>query len=957
MEERLREVVKAFRTTPLREALRVASPALASALEDPARAAEDPARIGPALMRYLERMRGRSTPFGLCAGYAVGLLSRETRPLMLAPTAEYRKIARLDVDIVASVASRRAQQQASDREELIASREILRLTGTLRLARRNAGGEVVHEDIARSPALDAVLAATEEPRALAEILDVLGPFADEADRRAYVQALIEHGLLVPAAGPPLTTRTEISYLGDTRLGELARHLRNQPIGERTDEAQAELEEALVPFRSSANDAAVIFDLVKPLSDGALGEEVVRASAQLVSVLSRLGRPARDRRLAKLRAFLESRYEGRAVSLVEALDPDRGFAFPVAPEYERRDHPRRAQIVQDLYERALRGGLHEVELDEATLPRGEVEYPRDAFAARFSLVLADGGVELWDPSFVPAPGTQLFARATAFDDELHALTQSYLAAQARAFPGSDIADVAYFVPGKSASFVQLPPLQPFEIPLTARSGVPAAQRIDIHDLLIRCEADEMVITSRRTGRRVRPRIVGAMNGNRPDVTSVARFLCALAGEEAVPRFHWGALERASFLPRVRFGRHVLCSATWNLRAADMAPLRAARGHETAFEEVQVLRHRRGLPRHVLHDEANVLLPVDLDDRLSVAAWLDVARGDVRLIEALPRAGASLRGPEGSYHHEIVLPFLPSGPPVPCASPSLPAFADHQDRRAPGGDVLFLKLHGDRRALVSMVTDTLRPLIAGARAEGLITHWFFLPYSDPDPHVRLRLFGRPEVLWGNLLPRIHAALKPPLDAGSLHRIVLDTYDRETYRYGGPEGLDIVERVFSASSEAAVIFHEEGSLDEDDENRWMTRVVISHLDLLAATGLTLEEQAHQAKLTAARYRRARDPAEPRRRAGKIFREIQAALSPGAGRGGFPEELARHFAALRSCASVRTKMAEIVADCMHVHSVRLLTTWHETPHLEEIGYLILEKALRGRLARRAPPADLTGA
>ena len=957
LNDRLRTIIDAFRATPLREALRVASPTLASALEHTARVDEDPARVGLALMRYVERMRGRATPFGLCAGYSVGRMSKETSPLTLEPVAKYRKIARLDVDVVSSVVKKRAQEQASDQEELIATRELLRLPNTLRLARRGADGNVAYEDIARSATLDLVLEAAKEPRTRTELLAVLEPFGEEAERRGFVQVLLSHGLLVPASLPPLTTRAEVPYLGRTHLAELAESIRDQPIGADTDETHARLEEELGPFRSSESERTVIFDLVKPLKDGTLGEDVVRECAKLVSVLARLGSPARDTRLTRLRTFLESHYEGRDAPLVEALDPDRGFEFPVLSEHDYRDESRRTQTLQCLHERALREGLHEVELTEADLPKGEVKYPRDAFAARFSLALSEQGPELWDLSLVPAPGTQLFARATAFDDELFSLTRSYLHAQADAFPRSDIADVAYFVPGKSASFVQLPPLQPFEIPLTAQSGVPDAQRIDVNDLLIRFVGDDIVITSEKTGRRVRPRTVGAVNANRPDVTSIARFLHALGGEDALPGvFHWGSLEHASFLPRVRSGRHVLSRASWNLRDVGTARIRKTKDHDAAFELVQMLRHQHRLPRHVLyHEAADLYLPVDLDDRLSVAAWLDVARERMRLIEAHPLADGALRGPEGTYHHEIVVPFLPRGPLEPDhAAQPIPPSADRHDRRAPGGDVLFLKLYGDRHELVSLVTDTLRTLIVDAREEGLVTHWFFLPYADPDPHLRLRFFGRPEALWGSLLPRVHAALQAMLDTRTLHRVVIDTYDRETYRYGGPGGLDIVEHIFCASSEAAIVFHDATPLKEYEENRLMIQVVTSHLHLLAAAGFTLEEQAAQAKLTATRYQRVANPARARRRAGEIFREIRPALEQSLSEGSpWPEDiersLATQFAALKGCEGLTSPVAEIIADCMHVHSIRLLTIWHETPDTEEMVYLILEKVLRGSLARRS--------
>src|SRR5262245_56136999 len=59
----------------VREALEVASPDLGQALDSWLIASTPiPGRLESALVRYLARMAGRSTPFGLFAGWSVGTL-------------------------------------------------------------------------------------------------------------------------------------------------------------------------------------------------------------------------------------------------------------------------------------------------------------------------------------------------------------------------------------------------------------------------------------------------------------------------------------------------------------------------------------------------------------------------------------------------------------------------------------------------------------------------------------------------------------------------------------------------------------------------------------------------------------------------------------------------------------------------------------------------------------------
>jgi hypothetical protein len=83
----------------VREALFVASPDLDARLDVWLREPDgDPGqKMERALVRYLARMAGRATPFGLCAGCSVGTLGGETR-LALADRGVYRRHTRLDMD-------------------------------------------------------------------------------------------------------------------------------------------------------------------------------------------------------------------------------------------------------------------------------------------------------------------------------------------------------------------------------------------------------------------------------------------------------------------------------------------------------------------------------------------------------------------------------------------------------------------------------------------------------------------------------------------------------------------------------------------------------------------------------------------------------------------------------------------------------------------------------------------
>ena len=121
---------------------------------------------------------------------------------------------------------------------------------------------------------------------------------------------------------------------------------------------------------------------------------------------------------------------------------------------------------------------------------------------------------------------------------------------------------------------------------------------------------------------------------------------------------------------------------------------------------------------------------------------------------------------------------------------------------------------------VVVDLVEPFVRRCQREGWIDQHFFIRYSEFGPHVRLRFYGTPESLNGNVWPALveHLrALDPEVriderpDAPNVPQRAEDEpvrithaarveYEPETERYGGPDALLVSERAFETSSDAA-------------------------------------------------------------------------------------------------------------------------------------------------------------
>jgi thiopeptide-type bacteriocin biosynthesis protein len=299
-----------------------------------------------------------------------------------------------------------------------------------------------------------------------------------------------------------------------------------------------------------------------------------------------------------------------------------------------------------------------------------------------------------------------------------------------------------------------------------------------------------------------------------------------------KWRWGALESSPFLPRVVAGRLILQLARWRLPAASLEALGEAHGG-ARFQAVQRLRDELGLPRFVGVTDADNVLPVDLDNVLSVETFVHLVKGreHVELVE-LPGEARCVHGPEGRFVNEVVVPFVrterPAAPAPLVRSAPLPRSF------SPGSEWLYAKLYTGTATADRVLSEAVAPLMKEALASGAADHGFFIRYGDPDWHVRLRLHGPPARLRGEVLGRLYETLAPLQHEGLVWRVQLDTYDRELERYGGPEAMLLAERLFHVDSEAVLEVLE--LLSGDADARW--RMSLLGVDaLLGDLGMDLE------------------------------------------------------------------------------------------------------------------------
>ena len=832
----------------VREALLVASPSLFDSLTTGQTAPDSPhARaIEAAVFRYVQRMSARPTPFGLFAGLTLGTLGDRTE-LALGAATGYRRHTRLDNDYLETITQSLALDPAL-RPSLAfePNTSIYRAADRVRFieTRRSADGRrYVLAAVDPVAALDAVLAAAAGGRTLAELAAaVIGdnPEIELDEALDFIEELVDTGLLQPRLAPSVTgpepAHGIIAELGAHPAAATLRVAQIQlaaldaaGIGQPTA-AYAAIAATLGALPSGDKPPRFQVDLIKPGERVTLGGEVRAELERGAALLLRITGADRRGIAASFAQAFTRRFEEEEVPLALALDPELGVGLGdigdddptsviAGQQFRPQDPPPQPWSPRDhrllaLLTGALARGQRAIELDDRACRDLEVEpvapLPLTLCAqvvvhAASRAALDRGEFELELPGLAGPSAANMLGRFCHGDPALAAWVERHLRAEEAARPDAVFAEIVHWPEGRLGNVIARPVLREHEIVFLGRGGVAPERQILLDDLWVSVRAGQVVLRSRRLGREVIPRMSNAHTATLRHNPSAYRLLGELSGHGAPAGFgwSWGGLH-APFLPRVTHGRLILALARWSLDADHITGLTAPATPGARFAAMRRLRAELALPRHVALPNADQLLPVDLDSVLSVEALLHELRGkrSAALIEHLDTHGGAVEGPEGGYRGELHVAMRAA--PAAAASTTVAARPGHEVPAAarvfaPGSEWLYVQLFAGistlDRALVRLV-----PVVEQQCTLGHIDRWFFVRYSDPSWHLRVRVHGAPETIWST----VRAALQPALDElvadHGVHRITYDTYRRELERYGGPAGMTVAEQIFHADSTVA-------------------------------------------------------------------------------------------------------------------------------------------------------------
>lgn len=977
------------------EALFVASPALYERyrLWLEGKDVSERRQLAMTLYQYLIRMSVRSTPFGLFSGCSFCYINHN-RVTYKEYRERFSRFIRLDAGYLGALGDQLLSREEIRRRLKVVSNPTLYLAGDRfrYLELHGDGGDqqsfVTATDY--TPYLGLVLDLVKEGATFYDLQErLVAAGAGRNESGAYLLELIDSKILSFDLGVTLTNPHQLEAIID----RLAPVDDIEPVADSLRELRDRLEcgeEGIEKYRR-------IGDSLRALGVEGTGGNMVRVDTffdapkddimQSVtdSLLAQLGklivlnRLSENRAMQHFRRRFSARFEEMEVPFNLALDPETGIGYGAAETGSPEGY---TPLIDDLvvgdgdddqmtcrqwwvdflldkYSGAIRSNQNEIVLNDddlaAIAARSEGAPAMNPEAVPYgsfilgsllsgSSTAARSGDYLFYMSAFSGPSSlPLLGRFACGSRDLEdALRQC--AADEEAFHKDVIlAEVIYDPGGKISNIAGHPAFYRYEIPYLGQASVKRDFQIPLDDLMLSVRRGKVILRSRRLNKRIIPRLSNAHNYR--SGLPVYRFLCDLQYEDSHldVRWDWSVLKNSSFLPRVRYRNVLLGRATWMLREEELKGVK-----ET---EIAAVLAARGIPDLFVIVSGDNELLIDRNVPCSVELLLlQLNRHKIlKLAEFLMTPDrCRLQEAGAHYAHELVIPLRNEK-----ASP-LNGFSQKQANLVPrgfpiGSEWLYLKIYCGVKSANTILVDRLYPAIREMLENGVIKKFFFVNFSDPEFHLRLRFQGDPSSGFHHyIISTVKELVQPLPGEGLVSRIQVDTYQRELERYGAAR-IECCETFFHFDSLATLHFFDHcKELPDEQELILYAAGRVDHL--LRAAGLQDMECARLTeRLKELFFREFRGDTILRKQLGGKYREFRSLISKAledAERFAFHASLEGCVSGLKERCPESGDLEALLASLIHMTVNRIFPV---RPRMYELVlYHFLSKYYAGKTARK---------
>ncbi|RZK60250.1 MAG: hypothetical protein EOO91_02130 [Pedobacter sp.] len=538
---------------------------------------------------------------------------------------------------------------------------------------------------------------------------------------------------------------------------------------------------------------------RTLAAGSFDGRQLKDVPRMIDFFARNFKPHQHTALTNFKSSFRKRFESREISLMVVMDPEIGIGYgnlaqmsdgnllveeiKVARDHDDEETLSFGKLQQFLLKKIIANTR--IDLAEfASEPSQKAILP-NTFSMMFHLykgqpVLAHSG---------GCTANSLLGRFTLGNEEIENQGREIAEVEINANLDVLFFDIAYQAENKVDNVNRRKLLYPYELPILTWSDT--KDPLDFGDLLVAVEHDEVILKSKKLGKRVIPRIASAYNYTRSDL-AVYRFLCDIQSQGLLTNLSFKLQDffpGLSHYPRVSFQDIIISPAMW------LMPLGMTTGITVIkdwFKNQQI-----DFTFTVGHaDQSLNFNPTDEQDLAALLSYCKQHKADIYITEALLDQNDFIKDEQHhTYHPQYIVNYHHKERIYENRPPQVDQGSEFY---LPGSEWLYLEIYCHPNKSNYLLLGWVSLFLKSNRA--LIKKWFFIRYADPQPHLRLRLQLRDPNTANKMLSAMQKLLQPELNKGFVTDFNVKTYHRETQRYGAAR-MFLVEQFFNIDSKCVM------------------------------------------------------------------------------------------------------------------------------------------------------------
>jgi len=339
---------------------------------------------------------------------------------------------------------------------------------------------------------------------------------------------------------------------------------------------------------------------------------------------------------------------------------------------------------------------------------------------------------------------------------------------------------------------------YEVTYLSKSSKKSYQ-IPINDLYLKIFNEKLIIISKSLKKEVKIYNTNAHNYHYNSLP-IYQFLCDLQHQNTIScsiNLGFININTFNFLPRITYGEKIVLSpASWRITKKE---IKSYIYDENNSPITNYLLYKKKISRYIYIGEGDNKLLIDIKNKI----LLNILINEIKKNEHLILTECLYDPTKDEKSNEIIVPIFRKN--LKKSKNNIKNINSHNIQRKfiPADNWLFYKIYAGTNTLNKILLELVEPFIYTLKKKKLIKNWFFIRFSDPEPHLRIRLEisdNKNEKNISQIISIFNLKFKKHVYNSSIWKIELSTYNREIERYQG-ELILFSEKVFYYDSEMVI------------------------------------------------------------------------------------------------------------------------------------------------------------